>query len=68
MAECLEDTSGADTDRIVDSCGFLKEQFDIFKHDYREVSFWGMFKTFLTFHLGFRCSWPRDIGKLDSQQ
>uniref|UniRef100_A0A914NY28 Uncharacterized protein n=1 Tax=Panagrolaimus davidi TaxID=227884 RepID=A0A914NY28_9BILA len=37
MAECLEDTSGKDTDRVIDSCGFLKEQFDIFKHDYREA-------------------------------
>ena len=37
MAECLEDTSNQDTDRNMDSCSFLREQFDIFKHDYREA-------------------------------
>ena len=37
MAECLEDTSNQDADRNMDSCSFLREQFDIFKHDYREA-------------------------------
>uniref|UniRef100_A0A7E4V783 Uncharacterized protein n=1 Tax=Panagrellus redivivus TaxID=6233 RepID=A0A7E4V783_PANRE len=37
MAECLEDQHDADSDRAMDSCNFLREQFDIFKHDYREA-------------------------------
>uniref|UniRef100_A0A914DWH2 Uncharacterized protein n=1 Tax=Acrobeloides nanus TaxID=290746 RepID=A0A914DWH2_9BILA len=37
MAECFEDTSGQDTDRIIDGSSFRREQFDIFKHNFREA-------------------------------
>ncbi|TKR89059.1 hypothetical protein L596_013218 [Steinernema carpocapsae] len=38
MADCLEadNASGADHDRSIDSSSFQREQFDLFKHDFRE--------------------------------
>ncbi|KAK0395179.1 hypothetical protein QR680_001158 [Steinernema hermaphroditum] len=38
MAECLEadHSNEVDNDRRMDSCSFQRDQFDIFKHDFRE--------------------------------
>ncbi|KAI1720118.1 hypothetical protein DdX_05491 [Ditylenchus destructor] len=39
MAECFEETgnSDSDADRAIDKCSFQREQFDIFKHNFREA-------------------------------
>lgn len=38
MADSLEDHSAEDADRTNDANGFLNNQFDIFVHDYRELT------------------------------